>query len=152
MTHSAQSWSYQKPAGLACPVETIRSTLAPGQSARIVVCSASNCAGRSAKRLPPRIMGLAPGSGSHGHAGDRDPDRGLLVAMGDRLAVETGDGDGGADHSVQPVLISLEAPTAHLGIRPRQPLRDAANAPLERPDDARPDGAEIEVALVERER
>ena len=37
----------------------------------------------------------------------------------------------------------------HFGSRARLPLRDAADAPLEHGNNARPDGAEIEMAFVE---
>ena len=55
-THSSWGWSYQKPGGLACPVETIRSIRAPWR-ARISV----NC------RLPARgQIGEKIAGASHG--------------------------------------------------------------------------------------
>jgi hypothetical protein len=40
-SHSSQSWSYQNPGGLACPVETMPSMRTPGEARSVSTCSSA---------------------------------------------------------------------------------------------------------------
>src|SRR5262249_61810451 len=56
ITHSACGWSYQKPGGLACPRDTMRSMRTAGDDSSVVISSRASCPGMAANRFPPLGM------------------------------------------------------------------------------------------------
>ncbi|HTU53317.1 MAG TPA: hypothetical protein VMF62_05040 [Acetobacteraceae bacterium] len=103
-THSLHAWSYQKPGGLACPAETIRSSRTPGAITRSVTSSRADRRGRRASKFPWAGRGEGPMAG-----------RGAI--SGWNIHRERGERNG----DLEPAVLQPAAPRGHRFRAPRAP-------------------------------